>query len=97
MYIYTQKIYIHNTYTYIYIYCDIISVSLTCAFVHGEGLRDVPGDSLPRQEGRLFLDRDPDLFEWVLRFARTGTSLWVWPWESGLCLGKCVRPWNPEE
>ncbi|CAJ1416707.1 unnamed protein product [Effrenium voratum] len=24
------------------------------------------------QEGRLFLDRDPELFEWVLRFARTG-------------------------
>ncbi|CAL1169424.1 unnamed protein product, partial [Cladocopium goreaui] len=24
------------------------------------------------EEGRLFFDRDPDLFEWVLRFARTG-------------------------
>ena len=24
------------------------------------------------QDGALFLDRDPDLFDWVLRFARTG-------------------------
>ena len=26
------------------------------------------------QDGTLFLDRDPDLFDWVLRFARTGVS-----------------------